>query len=48
MEKLKADKKDSSNDTRSVYANGGELLSYDSCTSTFYPECLTMKVLEGS
>ena len=47
MEKLKADK-DSSNDTHSVWVDGSKLLGYDSYTSTFYLECLTIKVLEGS
>ena len=32
MEKVKASKKDSSDDTYSVYINGGNLLCYDSCT----------------
>jgi len=48
MEKVKEGEKDSSDDTYSVYTNGGELLYYDSCTSTFHLECLAIKVLEGS
>ncbi|KAJ1285687.1 hypothetical protein BS78_03G296300 [Paspalum vaginatum] len=40
--------KDSSDDACGVCADGGELLCCDSCTSTFHPECLAMKVPEGS
>jgi hypothetical protein len=48
MERIEVGKKDSSDDTCSVYTNGGKLFYYDSCTSTFHPECLVIKVLEGS
>jgi hypothetical protein len=47
MEKVKAGK-DSSDDTCSICTNGDELLCCDSCMSTFYLECLAIKVLEGS
>ncbi|WVZ68607.1 hypothetical protein U9M48_017528 [Paspalum notatum var. saurae] len=36
--------KDSSDDACGVCADGGELLCCDSCTSTFHPECLAMKL----
>ncbi|XP_066364180.1 uncharacterized protein [Miscanthus floridulus] len=48
MEKIKAGEKDSSDDACGVCADGGELLCCDSCTSTFHPECLAIKVPEGS
>jgi len=44
MEKIKAGEKDSSDDACGVCADGGELLCCDSCTSTFHPECLAIKV----
>jgi hypothetical protein len=44
MEKIKAGEKDSSDDACGVCADGGELLCCDSCTSTFHPECLSIKV----
>ena len=37
MQKVKAGEKDSRNDTCSVHTDGGELLCYDYCTSTFHP-----------
>ncbi|KAL6616776.1 hypothetical protein ACP70R_039046 [Stipagrostis hirtigluma subsp. patula] len=46
--KTKAGDKDSSDDACGVCADGGELLCCDSCPSTFHPECLAMKVPEGS
>jgi hypothetical protein len=36
MEKMKTGKKDSSNDTCSVYTNGSKLLCCESYTSTFH------------
>ena len=40
MEKMKAYKKDTSNDTCSVCTNGGKLLCCDSYTSTFHIDAL--------
>ncbi|WVZ89324.1 hypothetical protein U9M48_035745, partial [Paspalum notatum var. saurae] len=44
MKMMVAGVKDSSDDACGVCADGGELLCCDSCTSTFHPECLTMKL----
>ncbi|PAN26378.1 hypothetical protein PAHAL_5G007800 [Panicum hallii] len=49
MRKLRSgETKDSSDDACGVCADGGELLCCDSCPSTFHPECLAVKVPEGS
>uniref|UniRef100_A0ACD5WPV1 Uncharacterized protein n=1 Tax=Avena sativa TaxID=4498 RepID=A0ACD5WPV1_AVESA len=39
---------DRSDDACGVCADGGQLLCCDSCPSTFHPECLGVKVPEGS
>jgi hypothetical protein len=44
MKKMKASKKDSSDDTCGVYDDGGKLLYCDSYTSTFHLECPTMAI----
>ncbi|RLN24415.1 hypothetical protein C2845_PM07G29040 [Panicum miliaceum] len=49
MMKLRSgETKDSSDDACGVCADGGELLCCDSYPSTFHPECLAIKVPEGS